>query len=318
MKIEKMSFKSPFTFLFFAFLLLASCNSEESTSGVNTAELPKKGHMEYNGTHMEYKIEGEGIPVLVLGSIIYHPRTFSDNLRKHCQLIFINMPWYIPDYVPEDLKSITIEDIVDDVEKMRQYLNLGRVAIMGHSFHGLFALEYARKYPNNVSHVIAISTPAQKGQAGGQLENDYWAMNATDMRKMKYQHNWDVNKEEIAAMDVAEGAIATYINNSPIYYRDPDYDSKWLWEGVQMNIYMMSHVFTDLFAEYKISDGPEISAPVFLALGHYDFSAPPVLWDDQRLAVPFLEYNVFTQSGHSPQLEEAENFDAKLVAWLKK
>ncbi|MDB4728097.1 alpha/beta hydrolase [Saprospiraceae bacterium] len=314
-----MNFKNLFTYLFVCLLLLASCNTKESSNATSQLlNVPLQGSLDVEGFNMEYKIEGIGIPVLVPGSTIYHPRTFSENLRKECQLIFMNMRWYNPSYVPQGADAITIDVIVEDIERMRKHLGLGRVAVMGHSFHGLVALEYARKYPNNVTQVIAISTPAQKGPEGSQMETDYWTNNASDERKLKYQQNWEANKEKIGQMNMNDGAIATYVNNAPIYYRDLDYDSKELWEGVQLNFTVMGRVFTDLFNGYKISNGSEISAPIFLALGAFDFSAPPVLWDDQKVYLPFLDYNLFSESGHSPQLEESALFDEKLVAWLKK
>ncbi|RMG78184.1 MAG: alpha/beta hydrolase [Bacteroidetes bacterium] len=318
LKQEKMNISIRIIVFLGSLWLLTGCDTGQNSSTPNFAEVPKSGYVEVGNARLEYKIEGTGIPVIVPGSTVYDPRTFSENLRKDCQLIFYNMRWFTPDYVPKDLKNeITLDTILSDIDRLRQQLGLEKVAIMGHSLHGVIALEYARRYPEHVTHVIAVAAPAQKGEAAGKLENEYWSGYASQMRKMKFQYNWDLHKDSIAAMDIADGAIATYINNAPIYFYNPDYDSKWLWEGVRLNVPVMSHVFTDVFFDFKLTNGPTIEVPAFVAVGYFDFSAPPVLWDDQKSAFSNLTYVVFNKSGHSPQLEEAELFDQKLLDWLK-
>ena len=50
----------------------------------------KKGEIEIDKFRLCYSIEGAGQPVLVIGSAVYYPRTFSQQLRKQLQLIFID------------------------------------------------------------------------------------------------------------------------------------------------------------------------------------------------------------------------------------
>jgi proline iminopeptidase len=38
---------------------------------------------------LRHRSEGTGRPILVIGSAIYYPRTFSQNLRKHLRLVFL-------------------------------------------------------------------------------------------------------------------------------------------------------------------------------------------------------------------------------------
>lgn len=50
--------------------------------------------------------------------------------------------------------TLTIADVVDDCEELRAALGVGRWAVLGHSFGGLFALRYATAYPAAVSAVV--------------------------------------------------------------------------------------------------------------------------------------------------------------------
>lgn len=60
--------------------------------------------------------------------------------------------------VPED---VTIESEVDDLERLRQYFGHGSIAVLGHSWGSLLAMEYAARHADRVSHLILLnSAPA--------------------------------------------------------------------------------------------------------------------------------------------------------------
>jgi proline iminopeptidase len=51
-------------------------------------------------------------------------------------------------------KRYSIELMVDDVEQLRRLWQVDRIALVGHSFGTILALEYAAKYPQHVSHLV--------------------------------------------------------------------------------------------------------------------------------------------------------------------
>ena len=58
----------------------------------------------------------------------------------------------------EDTKQYTVEKMADDVEAVRAALQLGKIALLGHSYGGVVVQAYAFKYPSNLSHLILAST----------------------------------------------------------------------------------------------------------------------------------------------------------------
>ena len=50
--------------------------------------------------------------------------------------------------------------------------------------------------------------------------------------------------------------------------------------------------------------------------GRYDYLCPVELWEDAIDAVPTGRLVVFEDSGHNPQLEQQEEFDDELQAFL--
>ena len=52
-----------------------------------------------------------------------------------------------------------MDTYVDDIETIRKALKLEKVGVLSHSGFGYLSLEYAIKYPDNISYAIVIGTP---------------------------------------------------------------------------------------------------------------------------------------------------------------
>lgn len=53
--------------------------------------------------------------------------------------------------------NYSLDRMVEDIEDIRKNLNTSKVFIMGHSFGGILATEYARKYPQHVQGLILLN-----------------------------------------------------------------------------------------------------------------------------------------------------------------
>ena len=67
--------------------------------------IAKAGVVEADGFKLRYCIEGEGVPAIVIGCAIYYPRIFSQNLRKHLRMVFLDHRGFTP-FQPEEPKDI--------------------------------------------------------------------------------------------------------------------------------------------------------------------------------------------------------------------
>ena len=68
---------------------------------------------------------------------------------------------------------------------------------------------------------------------------------------------------------------------------------------------------------YDLGQGPgEITVPVLIAHGRYDYFVAYTLWEEHRHKLPRHTYVLFERSGHTPPLEEPDKFDQTLLAWL--
>jgi proline iminopeptidase len=55
-------------------------------------------------------------------------------------------------------KEYSLDLMVDDIEQLRRHLGVEQLALIGHSFGTILALEYAAKYPQHLSHLVLSGT----------------------------------------------------------------------------------------------------------------------------------------------------------------
>ena len=56
------------------------------------------------------------------------------------------------------VESMTWENLTADADALREKLGFERWAVLGHSFGGHVALEYALRYPDRLSHLVLLDT----------------------------------------------------------------------------------------------------------------------------------------------------------------
>ena len=54
--------------------------------------------------------------------------------------------------------EVTIASEIEDLDGVRRHFALDSVALLGHSWGGVLAMEYATRHPNHVSHLILVNT----------------------------------------------------------------------------------------------------------------------------------------------------------------
>ena len=57
---------------------------------------------------------------------------------------------------------MTLENLTADADALRQKLGFDQWAVLGHSFGGNVALEYALRYPQSLSHLVLMDTGGEQ------------------------------------------------------------------------------------------------------------------------------------------------------------
>jgi proline iminopeptidase len=122
----------------------------------------QEGFVDANRVMIYYKILGRGEPLMIVhggpGASHDYFLPYLLPLARHNTLIFIDERGSGRSQKPEDASGYTIENMVEDVEAVRQALGLGKISLLGHSYGGALAQAYALKYQRNLSHLILGST----------------------------------------------------------------------------------------------------------------------------------------------------------------
>ncbi len=281
---------------------------EEETPAVSDSS----GTVSSNGYKLNFVTKGEGTPCLVVGSSIYYPKTFDQELYKHFRITYLDMRWFAERDSSQAEVDYTLNSILEDIDFARQELGLDSVIIAGHSVHGNVAYEYAKKYPQHVSKVMMIASFKHFGDSlYDACVEEYWTT-ADSARQAIQQENW-ANYKPDSSMTGLERTLLLYNAMSPKYWKDPHYDATWLWEGLTVNETLLAEVYSKLFKNYDIAHNGVVERPVFVAVGDYDFVIPPTMWD----TVSYSNFTIerFHDAGHTPQLENPEQFGKALKAW---
>jgi proline iminopeptidase len=271
---------------------------------------------------LRYRIEGTGPTALVIGNSVYYPRIFSQDLRKNLRLVFLDHRGFAPPPTRQvDTSDFQLDTILEDIERARKSLKLGRIAVIGHSGHAYIALEYAKKYPQNVSHVIMIGIGPSMGQTSSNAAEQYWRDSASVERKAILEENLrKIPDSLLAKLSPGEQFIRNYVRGGPLCWYNPHFDSSPLWEGSNVNTDVMSYVWGQVFPQLDIMKGlDKLDQPILLAIGKYDFFCPPPSsWNSMCAKFKNITIHVYDQSAHTPQYEQAALFDKDLLFWMEK
>lgn len=149
----------PVTLVLLAVFAGAQSKPQASATNVFAQE---EGFVDANGVMIYYKILGRGEPLMIVhggpGASHDYFLPYLLPLARHHKLIFIDERGSGRSQKLEDAGGYTIENMVEDVESVRQALGLDKIDLLGHSYGGALAQAYALKYQRNLSHLILGST----------------------------------------------------------------------------------------------------------------------------------------------------------------
>jgi proline iminopeptidase len=147
-------------YLLAVFLLVYSF----AQAGAPAKPVGDKGLISVNGTELYYEVVGKGTPILVLhgGPGLNHSYFLPQmkGLGKKCKLIFFDQRATGKSSMDVDTASVNLANFIEDIDAMREAFGLGQMNLMGHSFGGLLAMEYAIKHPDHLKSLILVASTA--------------------------------------------------------------------------------------------------------------------------------------------------------------
>lgn len=122
---------------------------------------PRDGYLLVQQAELYYRDIGQGPPIVILHGGPDFDHTYllpeMDRLADAYRLIYYDQRGRgksARDVRPEDV-DLTSE--IADLDRLREHIQLASMAILGHSWGALLALEYALRHPDRVSHLILLN-----------------------------------------------------------------------------------------------------------------------------------------------------------------
>ncbi len=263
------------------------------------------------GAELFCTTRGEGPACLVLCHIgtrpyeIQMPAQLSDRL----ELVFVDLRG--SGRSSGDFSDLNFDRLAADLEAVRAALGRERIAVLGHSVLGVLAIEYGRRCPGSVSHVIAVGTPPSGDMNRLAAKSTaFFAEDASEIRKR-------LLRENMARLPAGASMAQTMYAQTPLRFFDPSFDAALLFAGVDVKPQVFAHLMGALTPGWDITvDKSTLRVPIFLAQGRYDYIVPHTLWEGIPETLPDAELHLFERSGHQPFVEEPDRFAAAVSGWM--
>jgi proline iminopeptidase len=266
-----------------------------------------------DGAELHYTTQGRGTPCLLPTAIGTEPyeRQTAGPLCERLRLVYVDLRGGgRSSGNPADLDS---DVIASDFEAVRTALGVERIAVLGHSIVGMLAIEYARRHPAHVSHVIAVGTPARGDMAAlAARASAFFEKDGSTERKRVLQEN-------LAAIGPGADPSQAMLAQTPTRFFDPRFDAAPLFAGATTNPLLLGHLLGRIARTWDVTNGANpLRVPMLLAHGRYDYTVPYLDWEELAATLPRATLEIFERSGHQPFAEEPERFARVVTDWMER
>jgi proline iminopeptidase len=200
-------------------------------------------------------------------------------------------------------EKYTLDENVEDMEALRQYLGLGPIVSIGTSYGGAVAMAHAARYPDAVSHLVLVVTVAHAGYAARakqivaergtpeqivQCDNLFAGRLDTDEKLAHYFEVmgplYSLKHDPKAALGLGPTILSPEALN----------------RAHGPNGFMRS---LDLRPELRA-----ITAPTMIIAGRHDWICAPEFSEEMHRLIPGSDLRIFEESSHAVGTDEQQNF----------
>lgn len=287
----------------------------------------REGFIPFKGYKVYYRIVGGReaagkLPLLCLHGGPGVPHDYLEPLEavagKGRRVIFYDQLGCGNSDQPHDPSLWTVDLFVEELGVVRRALGLDRVHILGQSWGGMLAMQYALTRPAGLAGLTLAGSPASMLQ---------WVAEANRLRA---ELPPDVQQTLLRHEQAGTTDDPAYADAMMVYYRRhvcrldpwPDCLNRTIEKLIRnpevyntMNGPSEFHV-TGNYKDWDIIDRlGEIMAPTLVTSGRYD-EATPAIAETVHQGIKGSKWVLFEQSGHNAHIEEPERYLSVLDEFL--
>ncbi|HEY3371995.1 MAG TPA: proline iminopeptidase-family hydrolase [Prolixibacteraceae bacterium] len=317
--------------LFTILLITANCKNKEVNVHAQNVYPMEEGFVEANHLMIYYKAIGQGDPLVIVhggpGASHDYFLPYLLPLMRNNRLIFIDERGSGRSEKLENPVGYTVENMVEDVEAVRQALNLGKISLLGHSYGGVLAQAYALKYQQNLSHLILCSTFHSTSKMNKVFEKMKEKMDPQLRSKIDqmekeglYGHGneYEKNRYTTDYMVAAWSGYFPYLYaNHPDANYDPVANGVMSWDLYREmwgshGEYVIDGNLTSVEYTEKLA---AIKVPTLITVGDHD-ECDPSLSQEMHSQIPGSKLVIFPKSGHMTFVDQPQLFISAVNEFL--
>lgn len=265
------------------------------------------------GISLNVKIMGGGYPLVLMhggpGADLYTMMAFRP-LSEDFTLVFYDHRCNGRSEGAE-VSSMNFENLTADADALRQALGFEKWAVLGHSFGGNVALEYALRYPRNLSHLLLVDTGGDsrwaQENAPKVLEQRGFSPEIVDLSR-RFLNGQIEPKEMFPSLMKLGKAYNPYTGLRQIPHM--------IVMGSQTKLRPEALIFAanHFLKGWTVMDRlGEIQVPTLVIAGREDFQFPPEHQEALAAGIPNARLVIIDRAGHNPHDERP----AEVLRWVR-
>lgn len=285
-------------------------------------------NIEINGINHWIKVEGKGnntIPLLIIhggpgGNLYTFERTVGPQLAKSRTVVYYEQRGCGRSSKPISENAYTFNELIDDFNKIIEWLGVQKVDLLGYSFGGELALEITHSSPNSINKVV-LSGPSLitlKAQFMIQITGFMSIADITladEIEKIineisdiesKYTKVWGLVDAEMVDRLLFED------QNIAKMYRMLVRESNLSNTGLMLATLQKNPPKVSLIKRLK-----KIQHKILILTGVHDRNTGLSISNLIHRNLSNCEWVLFNKSGHFPDLEETDKFVREVLIFLK-
>ena len=283
----------------------------------------KEGYVPVNGYRVWYRSvggsEAEHTPLLILHGGPGVPHDYLENLEALAsdtqRVIFYDQLGCGRSDQPDDTSLWRVERFVEELATVRRELGLDRVHILGQSWGGMLAIEYALTEPQGLASLILSNTTSSI---------PLWVAEANRLRsELPPEVNDTLSRHEVAGTtddQEYQDAMQVFYDRHVIRVKPmPEYVQRALDNTGFVYAYMNGPSEFRVIGVIKDWDRTdrlyEIQVPTLILSGRYD-AATPAINTILHKGIAGSEWILFENSSHLSHVEEPELYMQTVRAFL--
>jgi proline-specific peptidase len=279
-------------------------------------EAVEQGRVAVEGGQVAYRVYGSGSrPLLCLHGGPGCPSSYLDSLTDlasaDLRVIFYDQLGCGDSEKPRDPALWTMERSVHELEQVRSALDLGRVDLLGHSFGGMLAQQWALAHPDELRTLTLCSTTCSARILRAELRALVESMPEPSSGALLMGADAPGHREAFLAFN------ALYLCRTE--YPEPVRRALDSFSYVVYSTMWGPDAFTIAgnLASWDVSDEiASISAPTLITVGRYD-EVTPACAEAIRARISGSELVEFPSSAHFAHWEERDAFMACMRGFLQ-